>query len=52
MISKKIEEIKKKYVAGTKIRLIKMYDEQEVPPNTVGVVDYVDDIRNYTYDLE
>lgn len=44
MISKKVEEVKKKYVSGTKIKLIKMYNEQEIEPNTEGVVDYVDDI--------
>ena len=52
MVSKKVEEVKKKFVAGTKIKLIKMYDEQEVLPNTEGVVDYVDDIRNYSYEME
>lgn len=40
----KIQEIKKKYKKGTKIKLIKMYDIQAVPPNTIGIVDHVDDI--------
>ena len=40
----KIQEIKKKYKKGTKIKLIKMYDIQAVPPNTLGIVDHVDDI--------
>ena len=44
MVSKKVEEIKKQYVSGTKIKLIKMYDEQEIAPNTEGVVAYVDDL--------
>ncbi len=40
----KIQEIKKKYKKGTKIKLIKMYDIQAVPPNTIGIVDHIDDI--------
>ena len=43
-MKQEIEEIKKMYLAGTKIQLIKMYDIQAVPPYTIGVVDYVDDI--------
>lgn len=41
---KNIENIKKKYVARTKIKLIKMNDKQAVPAGTIGVVDFVDDI--------
>lgn len=41
---KKIEDIKKKYVKGTKIKLIKMNDKQAVPVGTTGIVDFVDDI--------
>lgn len=39
-----IQQIKEKYVAGTKIELIKMYDLQAPPSNTRGFIDYVDDI--------
>lgn len=44
MTEKEIEEIKKKYVKGTKIKLIKMYDRQAVPTGTIGIVEFVDDI--------
>ena len=40
---KEIQLIKEKYVTGTKIELIKMYDLQAPPPKTVGVVKKVDD---------
>ena len=39
-----INSLKEKYIKGTKIELIKMYDIQEIPPKTKGVVDFVDDI--------
>lgn len=39
-----IQRIKELYKAGTKIELKKMYDVQAVPPNTIGIVDFVDDI--------
>ena len=39
-----INSLKEKYTKGTKIELIKMYDIQEVPPKTKGIVDFVDDI--------
>ena len=39
-----IEQIKKKYVPGTKIRLIKMYDLQAPPSETKGTINFVDDI--------
>ena len=38
-----IKAIKEKYVTGTKIRLIKMYDLQAVQPDTIGTVANVDD---------
>lgn len=41
---KEIQEIKDKFVPGTKIKLLKMEDIQAVPPNTIGVVQFVDDI--------
>lgn len=40
-----IELIKQKYVPGTKIELIKMYDYiKPIPPMTRGMVDFVDDL--------
>lgn len=39
-----IKDIKKKYIAGTKIKLIKMYDLQEVPVGTKGIIEFIDDI--------
>lgn len=40
-----IEAIKQKYVKGSKIKLIKMYDPFSPPPtNTIGIVEFVDDI--------
>lgn len=39
-----INSLKEKYVKGTRIELLKMYDIQEVPPKTKGIVDFVDDI--------
>lgn len=42
-----IEYIKEKYVTGTKIQLIKMYDyESNVPIGTRGIVKAVDDMGN------
>lgn len=39
-----IQKIKDKYIKGTRIKLIRMYDMQAVPPHTLGTVDHVDDI--------
>lgn len=40
-----IQNIKEKYVAGTKVELVKMYDlTNPVPTGTKGIVDFVDDI--------
>ena len=39
-----IEELRKKYPKGTKIKLIKMNDIQAPPTGTKGTVDYIDDI--------
>lgn len=40
-----IQQIKEKYVAGTKVELVKMYDLiAPVPEGTKGIVQYVDDI--------
>lgn len=40
-----IKLIKQKYVPGTKIELIKMYDYiKTIPPMTRGMVDFVDDL--------
>lgn len=41
----KIKAIKQKYLKGTKIKLVKMYDPFFPPPSqTMGIVDFVDDI--------
>ena len=40
-----IQVVKQKYIKGTKIKLIKMYDPFTPPPSeTTGIVDFVDDI--------
>ncbi len=44
--SVEIKFIKEKYVKGTKIRLIKMYDLLAPAPETIGTVTSVDDIRS------
>lgn len=41
---KEIQYIKDMFLPGTKIKLLKMEDIQAVPPNTIGVVQFVDDI--------
>ena len=44
-IQEEIQQIKEKYIAGTKIELVKMYDLiAPVPIGTKGIVQYVDDI--------
>lgn len=45
LTNEEIQNIKEKYIAGTKIELIKMYDNTNpVPKGTKGIVDFVDDI--------
>lgn len=40
-----IQVVKQKYIKGTKIKLIKMYDPFTPPPsNTIGIVEFVDDV--------
>ena len=39
-----IIQIKKKYIPGTKVKLIKMYDLQAPLPGTKGIINFVDDI--------
>ena len=39
-----LEELRKKYTAGTVVELIKMEDIQAPPVGIKGVVNYVDDI--------
>ena len=39
----RIEEHRKTYPKGTKIRLINMDDKQAPPPGTIGTVDFIDD---------
>lgn len=41
-----IEELRRKYPEGTKIRLIKMYDPTPVPPGTIGTINQIDDVGN------
>lgn len=38
------EEIEKKYPKGTRIKLISMKDDYAVEPESIGTVDYIDDI--------
>lgn len=47
-----IKKIKEKYVSGTKIELIKMYDLQAPLPKTIGKVAYVDDVGTVHVDWE
>ena len=44
MKDKEIKQIKEKYIVGTKVKLIKMYDLQEVPVGTKGIIEFIDDI--------
>ena len=44
MNQKDIDKIREKYPEGTVIRLFSMNDEQDVPPQTLGTVNHVDDI--------
>lgn len=45
LTQEEIKVIKDKYVKGTKIKLLKMYDPFSPPPSeTTGIVDFVDDI--------
>lgn len=39
-----VKRIKKRYLPGTKVRLVSMDDEQAPPPGAIGVVTNVDDI--------
>ena len=39
-----LEQLRKRYPTGTKIRLIAMTDPQAPPPGTLGKVQFVDDI--------
>lgn len=41
---KKVQRIKDRYKAGTRIRLIRMDDIQAPPPGTEGTVTGVDDV--------
>lgn len=38
-----VEQIKKMYPVGTRIKLISMNDDYSVPRGTMGTVEYVDD---------
>ena len=44
MKDEEIKQIKEKYTIGTKVKLIKMYDMQEVPVGTKGIIEFIDDI--------
>ena len=44
-VKQDVAEIKNKYKAGMKVRLIKMYDYIEpIPPLTTGIIEHIDDI--------
>lgn len=43
MTEKRIEELRKTYPQGTKLRLISMDDVQAPQPGTIGTVDFIDD---------
>ena len=43
---KEVEYIKQKYHIGTKVKLIKMYDElYKIPTGTEGIIESIDDIK-------
>ena len=44
MTEKRIEELRKTYPEGTKLRLISMDDKQAPQPGTIGTVDFIDDV--------
>lgn len=44
MNNTEIENAKKKYPRGTRIRMIHMEDKRPIPPGTEGTVDFVDDM--------
>lgn len=45
LTQEEIQVVKDKYIKGTKIKLIKMYDPFSPPPsNTIGIVEFVDDV--------
>ena len=44
MNRKKVEEIKKRYTSGTRVRLHEMYQEKQMPSGLCGTIDFVDDI--------
>jgi len=44
MNAKIVELLKKRYSAGTRVRLLKMEDPNPVPIGMLGTVEYVDDI--------
>lgn len=43
---KEINELRRKYPPGTKIKIIKMDDPRPVPSGTIGTIDSIDDIGN------
>jgi len=48
----KIERLRKRYPAGTRVELIRMYDSQSPPVGTAGIVTYVDDIGTIHVDWD
>lgn len=44
MNAKVVELLKRRYPAGTRVRLLKMEDPNAVPIGTIGTVEDVDDI--------
>lgn len=40
----KVVQIKEKYPTGTRVKLIKMFDDYAPPEGTYGTVNFVDDI--------
>lgn len=44
MKDEQIKMIKQNYPSGTRIKLIYMNDNYDVPKGTIGTVDYVDDM--------
>ncbi len=43
----KVERLKERYPEGTRIQLITMAGESDMPSGLMGTVDFVDDIGHY-----
>ncbi len=49
---KKVERLKERYPEGTRIQLIAMSGESDMPSGLMGIVDFVDDISQLQMKLD